>query len=514
MPLVLVLVVAVLCLPVPWPPPPFGEEWPPSERVAGAAAVAVAIPIGPVVAAAALALWVVVSLRRDPDRRVEIGRTYGRIRRTLGLIALAATAAGAWFGGWGWVVWNGWELLKISVGDGPTRVLAPGAELLVPLPYFLAVLLAWVVVFRAERALFNSDQETYGKFWTLPGYVFFHARQFVLIVLLPVGLFVAQHGVTRTFPHVSTNPGFQAASFVGMLVFFTVLPRFLRPLLGWKTLPPGPVRTQLERSAARLGLRYTDLLVWPTRGAVANALIVGLIPRARYVVFTDRLLDGMERDEIDAVLGHEIGHVRHGHIPFYLGFLLLSSAAATAGIALVMESAADFGWEFTPDAAGWLSIPPVLATGAYLFLVFGLLSRRCERQADVFGGRAGSCRNPRCDGHDDDTRLAENGLGLCPTGVRAMARALDKVAVLNGLESRDPGPGKPIRRIWGQVNAWQHGPIPERIEFLYRLAEDPSLGDRTDRSTFRFRVGLLATLLVALGGLGTAVGWGRLLTML
>jgi hypothetical protein len=69
-------------------------------------------------------------------------------------------------------------------------------------------------------------------------------------------------------------------------------------------------------------------------------------------------------------------------------------------------------------------------------------------------------------------------------------------------------------RLWAKVKAWQHGPIPERIEFLYRLAEDPGLGYRTDQQVFRFRVGLLAVLLAALVCLGSAIGWERLLTML
>ena len=60
---------------------------------------------------------------------------------------------------------------------------------------------------------------------------------------------------------------------------------------------------------------------------MANAMIVGLVPWLRYVIFTDRLLEEFSEDEIEAVFGHEIGHVRHQHMPYYLGFLALSLGA-------------------------------------------------------------------------------------------------------------------------------------------------------------------------------------------
>ena len=40
--------------------------------------------------------------------------------------------------------------------------------------------------------------------------------------------------------------------------------------------------------------------------------------------------------------------------------------------------------------------------GAYIFLVFGFLSRRCERQADLYGCRAVSCFRKDCFDHATD----------------------------------------------------------------------------------------------------------------
>jgi hypothetical protein len=247
---------------------------------------------------------------------------------------------------------------------------------------------------------------------------------------------------------------------------------------------------------------------------MVNAMVLGVIPWARYVVFTDRLLEGLSADELDAVFGHEVGHVKHLHIPYYAAFLVLSATAGTAGLALAERTALSAGWRIPPEWGGWVALPMILGMAAYLFLVFGLLSRRCERQADVYGCRAGSCRNPGCIGHDEKTVMAPAGRGLCRTGVFALIRALDRVAELGGADGPARRKRGPADRVWALVKAWQHGPVHDRIEFLLRLSEDPSLGDRHDRQVRWFRGALAALLVAALVVCGSLVGWGTLWRML
>ena len=74
----------------------------------------------------------------------------------------------------------------------------------------------------------------------------------------------------------------------------------------------------------------------------------------------------------------------------------------------------------------------------YLFVVFGFLSRTCERQADIDGARAVSCGHPACDGHSTDTPLSVGRGPVCGTGARTMARALERV-VLTGGEGEERG---------------------------------------------------------------------------
>ncbi len=508
MPILLILSVAAACLQLPWPAPPAGVG------PRGALALTTAVALLPVLAAAALSGWVVAALRRRPGERPAVLARYARLRRAVGLLNLGATAGAVVGLGWGDTVWNGpWFRL------GAARLLAPGAELLVPAPYFLALVLCWAAYYPAERALHrtSSRADSPEGFWSLPGYVLFHLRQFVLLVGLPVGLCVAQQGLARAAPETVHDDRFQLGSLAVGVAVFVLLPRAVKPALGLRPLPPGPVRDRLEATARRLGVRYTDLLLWPTRGAMANAMVVGVVPWARYVIFTDRLLEGMAPDELDAVFGHEAGHVRHGHIPYYVAFLVLSASAATAGLAALAQALDLDRWaREQADWANWLPLPPLLMTGAYIFLVFGLLSRRCERQADVFGCRAGSCADPACAGHDETTALVPRGRGLCRTGVLALVRALDRVAVLNGMDGLT---GRPAarglsRRVWAWLRAWQHGPVADRIEFLLQLSEDPSLGDRVDRRVRWFRRALAALLIASLAAIGSVVGWAELWRML
>src|SRR5262249_27972015 len=126
-------------------------------------------------------------------------------------------------------------------------------------------------------------------------------------------------------------------------------------------------------------------------------------------------------------------------------------------------------------------LPVVGSLGAYVFLVFGFLSRRCERQADIYGCRAVSCQTPGCAGHAPEA-LAEGGRGLCAAGIFTFTQALEKVALLNGISRDRPG----------FLQSWQHSTIARRVSFLHTLVTDPRAERRFQRRVFLVKCGLLA----------------------
>jgi Zn-dependent protease with chaperone function len=501
MPILVILLLAAAVLPIDWPPAVV-ELTPRQSLLVTAGLVAASV------AASATVSWRTArSIRRDPGRSARAVNRYIRWRRFSFWLNVGITAAALFAFGWGRAVRSH---VLIDWRYGP--ILAPFAELLVPAPYLATLAAGWLVYWPVERALHGGR-----SFWSPLGFWVYQARQFLVTVMLPVLLLTGQQSVSRLYPEVAAAWWYQAAMPVAAVAIAVLLPRLIRPLLGLKRLPAGPTRDRFEAAARRLGVRFTDYLLWPTRGAMANALVMGVVPWARYVIVTDRLLDGLDPDEQEAVFGHEVGHVRFGHLPYYFLFLTLS-ATAVAGLTLLgLEGLKRVGWELAlpPPWNDLSTLPTLAATGVYVFVVFGWLSRVCERQADLFGCRAGSCGDPGCRGHDEHTRLVDRGRGLCPTGVRAMVRALEKVMVLNGWEPEVATAGRRAwwRRAGGWLKAWQHGPMSVRVNYLLTVADRPDLASAHDRKAFRVRLVLVVVLTVTTA-LAATFGWSELLRML
>jgi len=146
----------------------------------------------------------------------------------------------------------------------------------------------------------------------------------------------------------------------------------------------------------------------------------------------------------------------------------------------------------------YLALGPLATLAVYVFLGFGFMSRRCERQADIYGSRAVSCqRGLACTGHDETTPLADEARGLCPTGVQTMINALERVAMLNGMHRRKPG--------W--LASWQHSTIAKRCEFLEAIARDPEIERRFQRRLTVLRWAVFAALAAAMLAMGLIGGW-------
>ncbi|QKK09010.1 MAG: hypothetical protein HND58_13120 [Planctomycetota bacterium] len=92
--------------------------------------------------------------------------------------------------------------------------------------------------------------------------------------------------------------GLQLLGVVALLAF---LPLALRLL--WDTVPlgPGGLRDGLVAMCGRYRVRVRNILVWRTHGAMINGAVVGLLPRLRYIVLTDALLETLSGAQVEAV---------------------------------------------------------------------------------------------------------------------------------------------------------------------------------------------------------------------
>ena len=514
MPFLLMVFLTVVCLPS-WQQPP---------GFANAPLLSAALTWLGVAAVALESFWAARRVRRglerDPSARDRLAARYERWRFWRQFLLMAVYALSIYAFSWGWAVGRFWNW------GGEAALPLPGVKVLTLAPFFVGLLLSWVFAYDADRALYvaasrppdaltgaflDVSQSTsaaaldpardFGGRWS---YVTFQGRQKLALVFLPVLLLIVQQEISLQIPdNVQGNWStlLSVLGVCGVLAVLLTLPWMVRLALGLRPLPAGPVRDRLLAAARRLRFKCSDLLLWDTRGSMANAMVMGVLPWPRYVIFTDRFLEEFSGDEVEAVFGHEVGHVKHRHMLFYLGFLMLSLAVLGYGFyAVVPPPLPGAGAGATPSLMAilyglpvtdvWM-LPAAVGLLAYIFAVFGFLSRRCERQADVYGCRAVSCGRPECAGHDGGAELTPQTAALCPTGVRTFICALEKVAQVNGISRDRPG----------FLQSWQHGSIARRVAFLHGLIGDPAAERRFQRRVALTKWGLVVVLGAVLAAL-------------
>ncbi len=181
------------------------------------------------------------------------------------------------------------------------------------------------------------------------------------------------------------------------LLLVAIFPRWIAPLFNRFTpLEEGELRLRIESLVSRCGFRAEGLYVMDgsRRSSHGNAYFTGF-GRAKRIVFFDTLIERLTKEEIEAVLAHELGHFARGHIPrllavrFALAFVLLAVLGWAAG---EPAFAAAFGLP-SPAPTGALLAAFMLAVPAFTFPfqpLASLLSRRQEFEADEFAARHAS----------------------------------------------------------------------------------------------------------------------------
>jgi STE24 endopeptidase len=184
------------------------------------------------------------------------------------------------------------------------------------------------------------------------------------------------------------------------LLMLVLAPVLILPLFNKFTpLPEGDLRDQLMHLAERTGFRARGIQVMDgsKRSRHSNAFFTGL-GRFRRIVLFDTLIEQLPQRELAAVLAHEIGHYKKGHIVKMLGW---SAAGLLAGLyALSWLARQDWYYRafgFEPGDLGPAFLLFGLLAGTVTFWLTplaNLWSRRFEYQADAFAaqtmGEAGS----------------------------------------------------------------------------------------------------------------------------
>ncbi|MEK6798388.1 MAG: M48 family metallopeptidase [Planctomycetota bacterium] len=373
-----------------------------------------------------------------------------------------------------------------------TPALQVFGDVIVLSPYLagaVGLLLAAYPIERAFRFPFaatnHSESTTVDGSWSWRSYLDFNVRHHVLVVAVPMLLILFASDMTRGYEAAIRKwTGFRFAPDVLLGLFsaavFLVAPWMLCRIWRTSSLQAGPLRERLEAICRGIGLRCRDILVWQSDGILINAAVMGLFPRVRYVLLSDALLATMSPRQVEAVFGHEAGHVRHRHIEHFLLFAFAGWAVVAATMELLSRAGDGLGAS-SESTLAVVEAAGVVGTLGVWGIGFGWLSRRFERQADLFGARCvtpkgGECNLP-CSVHPDECTTVEQGGRVCATAAAVFASALERVASLNGIP-------------W-EENSWRHASIGYRARFLRSLAGDPARAIQFERTITRIKRALL-----------------------
>ena len=420
-------------------------------RLAIAAAAMLAVPLFAIVSSGLISRRV-----RNDFTGERLMRRYRRMKVVHIVLWLAAAAGVAYGLDWARLVRYNWHMENVFLAD----------ELLILLPVLLPLLLSWAAFYDADRSIIAGRIAAITPpppFISRPRYVAVHARHYLGIVLAPLLVVLAvQDGVKLWAPQLLEGERALAVFVPVLAILLAAFPLLLR--FAWQTRPlaAGSLRDRLEAAVRRSGVGLRDILVWNTNSLAVNAAVAGFFPWIRYVFITDGLLEMFDEEEIEAVLGHELGHVHHRHLLMRiiamlapLGLWLLLGLAfpewVEKGVAWIEY------WVLRPSIV--LGLAAVGLIGIHAVVVFGMFSRMLEKQADIFGCR---CL---------EEEFAEDSVDI-------YMYALEKLGAACGNRNR-----------W----SWQHGSIAGRVEFLSHTMQS-----RKNELCFFRRIRVLGSVLAAL----------------
>lgn len=475
-----------------------------------------------------LGLW-----SRSLARRVAADNFHRSVRIFNHVMFAARLMVPVWFtvGVWG----LGWGALVAVLGPWWMYRSVFGM-MLGTLPAFATWMGLWWSQYPAERALreqnllveLDNDLPLYRP-PSFRSYFLSNFRMQVLFTLLPIAMIVLVRDLliwgsltvigSKSPLNADSVPTFVEAgsSITAAALVFLFAPVLLRRVLNTTPMPDSPLKQRLDALCQRAGVRYRHILVWNTNNHVGNAAVMGVMPWVRYVLLSDVLLAQMHEDEIEAVFAHELGHVVHRHMTWYALFFVV----------LMLMGAAILVWckPFLGVRAESISVPLSVMAFLMLFMLFGPLSRRCERQADVFAARTMEMlksEEPLFSEASFPARhaavagagpVAPQGPHQVPVGRHGawlFASALSRVAAINNIPitpriKSAPGFRNHVAHyVEGMVelaNNWLHGSIASRMQYLQDLSVDPRHTSHFDRTMFWLYCGILFALFISAASL-------------
>lgn len=307
------------------------------------------------------------------------------------------------------LAWHKSRILTQSINLNPSNeihvscvfmVLLNSINLLKGLPFKI-----YSIFVLEERHGFNKQTAMFFIKDQLKGFVI---GQIISIPISCAVIYIVQSGGDYFFLWLWAFTG------IVCLLLMTIYPVFIAPLFDkYSPLEAGALRTSIEELASKLNFPLAQLYVveGSKRSAHSNAYFYGLWGSKRIVLFDTLLLNkgktgedikeedagqGCEDSEVLAVLAHELGHWKLGHVTKNIVFMQVHLLLMFAAFAYLFKyaplyQAVGFPSGHQPILVGLLLIISYVLGPYNAVINFGMtiVSRTFEYQADAFAQKLG-----------------------------------------------------------------------------------------------------------------------------
>ncbi|MBW2670441.1 MAG: M48 family metalloprotease [Deltaproteobacteria bacterium] len=342
--------------------------------------------------------------------------------------------------------------------------------------FYLAIV--WTCAYGPHQALYKTDMSR--RSYVLSQISF--SAPILLPWLLLSGVADIINALPFEFPkRLLSTTGGEAAYFLIFLLAIAILgPTMIQKFWRCKPLEAGYHRSRIENLCRKAGMGYANILDWPIFGGrMITAGVMGLVKKFRYILVTNALLQMLEPEEIEAVIAHEIGHIKKKHLLFYLlffvGYMIISYATFNLLVYSIVFSETIYrlitatGLDQTTVTTSIFSLVIIIVFLIYFRFIFGYFMRNFERQADTY-------------------------VYALFDSARPLISTFEKIAATSGHPSDKPN--------------WHHFSIKDRIDYLVKCEADRTWITRQDskikKSITAYLVGI-----VLICGIGYNLNFGE-----
>jgi len=259
-----------------------------------------------------------------------------------------------------------------------------GDDLLLVTPALFSLITSWAIF------IYGAPEGSLGKTKSRTSIFVLWVRMQVIMVTAPILFAFFVTDCVSLAATVELSPSMQIAFWIvcGLALIASMLfyPQIMLLVWSTKRIEDKPFEDRCDRLFQLAGIRPRKVRVWKTGNSIVNAAAVGIVPGTEVIIVSDMLLDKFSEQEVDAILLHEIGHIRHRHCIKRIAMVLIPltllaiDQATGAGLHKLIADNALLNSTF----GSLTQFLPAVAFLVYLLVASKTVFRSMEFEADRF----------------------------------------------------------------------------------------------------------------------------------